>query len=323
MTARRAAKATLMTLGSWYHRARAWHPIWWHGLNWRARSLYRAHPPHFSAEERAIVDALSRCGIAVTHVDALLGTGVLAELAAYARRRWTGPDVRERMDRRGELLAGGKPKSKGYFLIDLWPGERALDLLHPFIRFSIAEPILRIVASYLGLWPKFRDWRLEVTVPMGGGLGPYASQKWHRDEEDQKLVKTFLYLNDVDERTGPFMYLLDSHGGGRRRDLFPLAPPRGSLPMPANADNLIPADEVFTAVGRAGTLIFCDTSGLHRGGLAAAGQRFMYTSIYTTPASPWPIRYRYPPGFSLAGLDEMARYAVANNPNQRPPRFYR
>lgn len=40
-----------------------------------------------------------------------------------------------------------------------------------------------------------------------------------------------------------------------------------------------------TCVGNAGTLIFCDTTGLHRGGDPVEGGRLLFAALYTTNAS--------------------------------------
>ena len=41
-----------------------------------------------------------------------------------------------------------------------------------------------------------------------------SSQRWHRDYNDERLVKVFIYLTDVDEDTGPLEYVPGSTLGG-------------------------------------------------------------------------------------------------------------
>ncbi len=330
MNPKAIARTALTFLGSSYYRLRATKPLWL-TLNREARRLYQHHPQALSSPEAKAAQSLQETGIAVTAMSDFFPPGTFEALAHYARTRWQSPEVASAAGRHREVLTGTRAKteaSKKAFLVNLWPGEPVLDLSHPFIRFSLSDPILKIVNAYLGLWAKFRAWRLEATIPMPEGVGARASQRWHRDEEDQKLVKVFLYLSDVDEMSGPFMYLKHSHAGGKWRYIFPLAPPRGSRKMPPNEDGYIPKGDVLVCTAKAGTLIFCDTTGLHKGGLITAGgeSRLMYTSVYTSSASPWPIRYRYPStwlGISPSGLSPMARYAAENDPNQREPRFYR
>lgn len=322
--ARRLARAAFSILGTAYYRTRS---MWlvWRFLNRTGRRLYREPAPLLSPAESKLVASLRERGIAVAHVSELFPTpAIFEELRRLAIGRWESPAVRETVREREEVFArGGKPKIRKPFLINLWDGPAMLDLAHPFIRFSLSQPILRVVNAYLGMFSKFRFWHLETTLPLPPSLRATASQRWHRDPEDRKLVKVFLYLNDVDESGGPFTYLQYSHHGGKWRKLFPQSPPRGTRPMPPDAEYFVPREDVITCAGRAGTVIFCDTSGLHKGGLAVEQPRIMYTSVHTSSASVWPIRYTYPPDFKPpADLSPAARFAIENDPRQREPRWY-
>ncbi len=334
MNPKTIARTALTFLGSGYHRLRATKPVWL-ALNREARRRYAEHPATLLPREAQAVASLREEGISVAYMADFFKPDVLDELERYVRNRRASANVESAIARHRAILAGEVPGQgvKKAFLVNLWDGEPVLDLSHPFIRFSLSEPILKIVNAYLGMFSKFRGWRLEVTIPTPPERGRKASQRWHRDEEDRRLVKVFLYLNDVDAAAGPFMYVRRSQVGGKWGDLFPMVPPRGSLPMPPNVDDFIPEADTVVCRGRLGTLIFCDTTGLHQGGFSSQGERFMYTSIYTSSASPWPIRYTYPstslgasPLASLPGaeiLSPAARHAIENNPNQREPRFYR
>ena len=295
----------------------------WRFRNRTAIRRYRAAPPALMEVGKAIVAELSRCGIAVTRADALLGEERVAELVRHARARWESAEVQAQAERKNEDRASESSRAKSFFLVNLWRGGAVLDLTHPFTRFSLDEAILGAVADYLGMWPKFRGWALEATVPMPSSRDRFASQKWHRDPEDQKLVKVFLYLNDVDESAGPFTYVQYSHGGGRHRQIFPQQRPSGSPKMPPDADDYIPKEDVKVCTGAAGTIVLCDTSGLHRGGFARERERLMYTSIYTSSASWTPIVYSYPDQFSVPTMfTPLQRFALENDPNQREPRWH-
>jgi hypothetical protein len=320
--------------GSLYHRTRALPWVWERLLNREARRLWQEQAALLPPGGEAIVRTLRERGIATAHISDFFPPHVFAELAGFVRERWATPEVQARARTHTELMAAEERRTGGpkkVFLVNLWEGESsdadqgkpALDLAHPFTRFSLSQPILAIANAYLGMFSKFRAWRLEATIPTPGGVRARSSQRWHRDEEDRKLVKVFLYLNDVDEAAGPFMYLARSQEGGRWRNIFPLVPPRGTRAMSGDEDSKIPVKDMAVMTGPAGTIIFCDTSGLHKGGLATGKVRFMYTSVHTSSASPWPIRYAYPQRLSPDGLSSQARYAVENDPDQRPPRWYR
>ncbi len=98
--------------------------------------------------------------------------------------------------------------------------------------------------------------------------GASASQRWHRDFNDQHLLKAFLYLVDVDEGTGPFEYIPGSAPGGQYAHEWPWRPLGETYPPEGALEERIPADAIKTFTGPKGTLLFCNTSGFHRGGFA-------------------------------------------------------
>src|SRR3989344_1006546 len=305
-----------------YHKARASSFIR-SIYNFSSKRKFTGSNLELKKEELRVAEFLLKDGIAITHIDRLFPENVFQNLESHVLSRWQDPDVLERRLNRGLAKQGDKLKSKDYFLVNLWKGDYIIDLDNPFIKFSLSKPIIDITNSYLGLWSKFRDFRLQVTVPMPEGDRRYASQEWHRDPEDRRLVKVFLYLNDIGENSGPFSYVKKSHEGGKWRHLFPQNYPSGSTCDPSFIEKHIPREDRIVCTGSAGTIIFCDTSGMHRGGFAESSNRFMYTSVYATPASVWPIIYRYPKSFVNKPEYPPSRYAVKNNPRKREPRFYK
>ena len=117
---------------------------------------------------------------------------------------------------------------------------------------------------------------------------------------------------DVDEETGPFEYVPRSAPGGELDRLWPWKP---------LGDNYPPEDELEARIGGRsvsftapkGTLIFCNTSGFHRGGFAVGKPRVLATVTYSSPASLAALTER---NYSLQseqadGLDPAQRYALS------------
>ena len=48
---------------------------------------------------------------------------------------------------------------------------------------------------------------------------------------------------------------------------------------------VVPADRWIKCLGPKGTIVFADTHGYHKGGLARENDRIMYTCMFTSPAS--------------------------------------
>lgn len=158
-----------------------------------------------------------------------------------------------------------------------------------FLQFGLEERVLDTVAGYLRTYCKLRMIDLWYNISRGQEQ-PVLSQKWHRDGEDVSLVKIFLYFNDVDNENGPFVYVSGSHQKGKYGKLWP---PKtiieqkygGVYPELEEIDTQISNNDIVTCTGKAGTMIFCDTYGLHRGGHCISGDRIAGNWVYTTPAS--------------------------------------
>lgn len=293
-----------------YQRLRNSH-LAWQLINAPSRLRFWFESQRHSPASRAAVHALREQGIATVHISELFPPEVFDELRRFAEERWRVREAEESFERR-QQAAPAAAMSKNLYLVDLWDGAHVLDLNHPFLRWSLSNSLLAIVNGYLGMFSKFREFFLQVTIPTPRDIARFASQRWHADPDDRRMVKVFLYLNDVDASAGPFTYIRGSQAGGKWRRLFPYAPKRKSRhPDPAFIHRMIPEEDIAVAIGKAGTIIFCDTSGIHRGGYATAEHRIMYTSVYTTRASFLPTRFRYPPDFRKESCTTaQARYAV-------------
>jgi hypothetical protein len=162
-----------------------------------------------------------------------------------------------------------------------WGVELALD--DPWLRLGVNPRLLDLANAYLQMWSKLEYVDVWYTPPAGGDERK-SSQRWHRDFNDRHLLKAFLYLVDVDEETGPFEYVPRSAPGGELERLWPWRP---------LGENYPPEDEFVARVnGRSvtftapkGTIIFCNTSGFHRGGFAKAKPRVLATLTWDSPAS--------------------------------------
>ena len=290
-----------------YHRVRVSWPIWYYILNREARSVWQAHGRSLGGKVEDLAATLCREGIAVTHIRELFGgADPFAELQQYA----------EGLLREHRQQPEPKVSGKGFekdFMLYLWGGggtNPVLELSNPFIRFCLGEPILAVACGYMGLAVKFHGFSLQSTLIVSPGSPEYLSQRWHRDPDDKKLVKVFLYLTDVmDEGAGPFKYVKGSHFGGTWHGLFPQRPPAGFYPKPGAVETVVPPEDFVPCFGEAGTLIFCDTSGLHKGGYSTAKRRLMFSGAFVSQASLHPINYERPSDLP-ASLSLLARYAL-------------
>jgi len=184
-------------------------------------------------------------------------------------------------------LAQNSKKKFLYSYFGTNSAETPVDRDNPFFDFYLSDEILYLCSEYLNYLPQLNYLAVEKTVPALDLNSPQHSQNWHRDPEEKRTMKVFVYVNDVDESNGPFTYVKGSHptSKGRYAGLFPQELPYGSYPDAARVDDLIDPKDIVLATGNSGTVIFCDTSGIHRGGLAVKGERIMATAFY--PSQKW------------------------------------
>jgi Phytanoyl-CoA dioxygenase (PhyH) len=228
--------------------------------------------------QRAAVDALQADGIAVVPFVDLLG-----EELWNAARADIDPFIRETEEATRD--AGDRPAGKEEVIARRFY-DKAGDKEKP--SFSIDSPWLRIAASdaMLGIVNSYRQRQTRLyyldnwfTVPYPGAGDRVASQRWHRDPEDEHIVKSFVYFSDVDEEAGPFEYVRGSTAGGRYGDLWPWSeghryPPTDEL------EAAVPPEDRFLVTAPAGTIIIADTGGFHRGGFARTKPRILSIATY-------------------------------------------
>ena len=279
---KRILKHPFIKLIEIYFRFRHSWLIWFYVLNRKPRRLFSALPPTLNPVQKRLVGELRETGIAEAHLDELFpGENLLPELQRYTQ----------------ELVRKAEVKTGKTFLEYLWDVVPVLDFTNPFVRISLDERVLDIVNSYMEMFSRFYYLTLNVAKPVTTGMKPTASQRWHRDPEEKKMIKLLLYLDDVDEESGPFIYIPRSAYGLRVGKFLPQRPPRGVYPNPGEIERHIPQEYVRRLTGKAGTLIFCNTTGFHKGGYATAKPRIMFTAGYRSHASCWLDQYKCPEDF--------------------------
>lgn len=280
-----------------YYAIRNTWPIWFSILNKEGREKFDQEKRELNEVQRRIVSDLNKNGVAKTTLQELFShNNHLPTLLAAAT----------------QLRTSAMPHKKKSFLEQLFETFPLLDLKNPFISLALEDTVLDIINGYMRMWCKFEYINLNVTIPVPTSVPPQISQCWHRDPGDKKIIKMFVYLNDVDETSGPFIYARGSNYHGKWRNIFRQRLPHGYYPPEGAVEKRIPSTDIQTCVGPAGTVVFADTTGLHKGGYATAKERIMFTAGFTTKASPRGIYYRHPENMEtlLQTLPPRTAYAV-------------
>jgi hypothetical protein len=272
--------------------------------NRAARRRHAHRPPVLDPVQQGILAELRSEGYAVRPISEVIpDQQTWAELDREAGR-FIGETEAElaRESAGGESTLRRRPGKE--FVVRKYAYDVRLPLGDPWLRLGLNRRLLDIANTYLGMWTKLEYVDVWYTPPADESERK-SSQRWHRDFNDRHLLKTFLYLVDVDKETGPFEYVPRSAPGGELDHLWPWRP---------LGDNYPPDDELAERIeGKAvsfvapkGTLIFCNTSGFHRGGFASGKPRTLATVTYSSPAS-------------LASLTERNYELRADNSNGLAP----
>jgi Phytanoyl-CoA dioxygenase (PhyH) len=278
--------------------------------NRAARRRYAEQPPVVDAVQQDILAKLRTDGYAVAPLAKLVpDLTVWAELEAEADGFIRETQAELDREREGGESALRRREGKE-FVVRKYAYDVQLGLDDPWLRLGLNQRLLDIANTYLGMWTKLEYVDVWYTPPVEDG-DRRSSQRWHRDFNDRHLLKAFLYLGDVDEESGPFEYVPRSAPGGELDHLWPWRPLGDNYPPEDELDKKIARRAVsFTAPK--GTLIFCNTSGFHRGGFAVGKPRVLATVTYSSPASLAALTER---NYSLRpeaanGLAPAQRYAL-------------
>ncbi|TML04339.1 MAG: hypothetical protein E6G36_06515 [Actinobacteria bacterium] len=278
--------------------------------NAASRRRYARTRPTLDEMQQRTLARLREDGYATLPLRELLpDTSVWSELEADAARFVSETEAGLALEREGGDSALRRRPGKE-FVVRKYSRGAQLGLGDPWLRLGINPRLLDIANTYLEMWSKLEYVDVWYTPP-ADAEERRSSQRWHRDFNDRHLLKAFLYLVDVDDRGGPFEYVPRSAPGGELDKLWPWRP---------LGENYPPDDELAERIdGRAvtftapkGTLIFCNTSGFHRGGFATGDARVLATFTWDSAASLKALserNYTFEPS-NGAALADAQRYAL-------------
>jgi hypothetical protein len=230
---------------------------------------------------RVLAD-LNNHGVALTTADRLFSKGdAFAELRRTFDRLMNEQAAEVDAVRRAAL--SDERHEQKPFLLSLLGEHPRLDPASPYGRFALSPEVSGIAQAYFGMRVALRHYNIWCTFVTGKPAS--QSQLWHRDPEDRYILKVFVCLGDVDENTGPFTYAAGTHPKGtvKREPEFLFKDGKTPRSSDEQMAALVPSEKWVRGIGPAGTMIFADTRGLHKGGLARSRERYLYTAEFTSP----------------------------------------
>jgi hypothetical protein len=269
------------------------------------RERVRALKREKSAESEVtdiLVTELSREGILQSDVDRMLTAdgvrhynSVRADLLTRAKE----------VDDSDAILNANKVDGKKKpYLVDMISRDAVHQADSSLIRLALDTKLLEVVAGYMGLCPRLSAIYGWLNVPTNDK--PQASQMWHRDPEDLRLIKVFIYLNDVDDETGPFTYVPKTHAKGVLAATSVSHVDRKRI-LDEEMNQIFPEALHRVCTGSAGSVILADTVGFHRGGRPKSRNRLVLTFTYTSswPKESW-LRLDHFPTWPMTMMQSLA-----------------
>lgn len=258
--------------------------IWRYGFNLGPTVSYKLGGSRLDGAGRKVLADLNRDGIAITSVgelcdDSDLYTDLLESVSSLESRN-ADRIASTRAAAADDGLIGEKT-----FNLELLGGRPLLDTQCAYARFALQPSILQIANTYFRMYARLRYYNVWHTVATKAEAR--ESQLWHRDREDQYILKVFVYCADVDEGAGPFTYAAGSHKKGPYHDMHPEYHLEGGVRRSSDEQMaaVVPREKWVKGTGQAGTIVFADTHGYHKGGFARERDRIMFTCMFTSPAS--------------------------------------
>jgi hypothetical protein len=303
--------------------ARQSYRVYEQSLNAESQQLLAEHKPALDPEQAKVMEGLEGQGYSIVPITQFFPEtdGQLWSQFTGERDRFIAQVEEERAARLAKeekKAKKGKKRTKGlgkgdYIMRLLGKDQPPLGEDNLWLRIGISDRVLDVVNSYFGMWSKLTYVDLWYTPPAQEGVKRVSSQRWHRDYNDAHLVKIFIYLDDVDEETGPLDYVPASTPGGEYENEWPWRPVSNDLYPPQDKfEERIPKSAQISLTGPAGSMAFCNTSGFHRGGYVTGSKpRVMAVYNYSSPASLAALTLRnFTPEVSQDGLSEQAAFAL-------------
>ncbi|MFZ4671049.1 MAG: hypothetical protein ACOYLT_03445 [Flavobacterium sp.] len=219
---------------------------------------------------------LEEKGYSMMHIDEIFGEGYyLKNLKPIANV------VKEKLNNDLMTEGGGDRFKRGKdFVARFYDEDLPISLDDKINELVINNFFYDLAVKHLGSHPRITNIDYWLNIPKKDA--PKSSQKWHRDYEDLKLLKVFLYLGDVSLESGPLSYIESSQHTGKFGSLFPRKFPNGVVVDDKDIESYFINEEQKTFTLKDGTIVFADTSGLHKGGHCISSERFLYTFTYTS-----------------------------------------
>ncbi len=141
----------------------------------------------------------------------------------------------------------------------------------PIMDIANDAAVLQVAQDFLGAKPTISN--VNMWWSFGGKKQAEHAQLFHRDMDDWKFCKLFIYLTDVSEKSGPHIYVKHSSASPKLRKIRRYTD--------TEVENTFGKENVKTFVAPKGTTFMVDTYGFHKGLLPESENRLLLQIQYS------------------------------------------
>ncbi len=264
-------------------------------LRYGRKLLYLKHVASFFARKR-IADSLANDSKTQAGLRELEESGFLPlgpnESSLY-------PELEKAANERIKSNVSAKPfASRDYFGQLLQAEDFKTESI--FVRFALQEEYLKLASTYFGHVPKLLTVSLLQSKPTEGDWT--ESQLWHRDYDDSRILKIFVYFTDVTSaKNGPFTYIPAKISKTVKNEFIPRR-----ISDAAMAENG-GASHGKAVLGTKGTTFMIDTARCyHQGSRCKDSIRVAYLATFTSMAPLYPALSKIDASTTLSPLEALA-----------------
>jgi hypothetical protein len=204
-----------------------------------------------------------------------LNTQQCQEVEAFLRQREVHDPYRPQA---GRFLPFDGRRNPNAHVVHHYP-EDVLRAPH-LLQLANRPDILDAAAGFLGCKPSIGYMTAWWSFPTGSG--PQHAEYFHRDLDDWRFVKLFVYLTPVAAQNGPHVYVKGSASSNRLVQKRRYAD--------GEVQRHFPHDRL-TVMGSAGDAFLEDTFGMHKGQPVAHGYRLIFQVVYSMFSLPYGPRH--------------------------------
>jgi hypothetical protein len=137
--------------------------------------------------------------------------------------------------------------------------------------------VLQTVQEFLGCPPTISYLTAWWSYPTGRGA--QQAEHFHRDVDDWRFLKLFVYMTDVGALNGPHVYVAGSSASPKLRQIERFSD--------AAVEAAFGRESLRVMTGRAGEGFLEDTFGIHKGQPLVEGRRLIFQAVYSMHELPY------------------------------------